>query len=85
MKKKTNTQEKSFKENGYITIKNIINKNIIKKIQKIIIKKSKNYLKPSKNFKSFYDKSLHQGLIDLKKTTLQDLALFMMVFKNLWG
>ncbi len=67
MKKKIKTQEEIFKENGYIIIKDLISKNLIKKIQKIILKRSKNYLKSTKNFKNFYDKSLHNGLINLKK------------------
>lgn len=60
-------QKDNFKENGYLVIKKIIDKKLIKRIQKTILKRSSNYLKPTKKFKNFYDKSFHSSLIKLKK------------------
>lgn len=62
-----NKMQEKFNENGYLVIKKLLNKNKIKQIQKTIINRSKNYLNSTKNFKNFYDKSFHAGLIDLKK------------------
>ena len=56
-------QKDNFKENGYLVIKKIIDKKLIKRIQKTILKRSSNYLKPTKKFKNFYDKSFHSSLI----------------------
>lgn len=60
-------QKNDFKDNGYLVIKKLINKKLIKKLQKTIIDRSKQYLNSPKNFKNFYDKSFHSSLINLKK------------------
>ena len=75
-KKFSQKQEKSFIEDGYLVVKNLISKNQIKKIQKTIINRSKNYLDTSKIFKNFYDKSFHAGLISLKRNKPERFGSF---------
>jgi len=69
-------QKNDFKDNGYLVIKKLINKKLIKKLQKTIIDRSKQYLNSPKNFKNFYDKSFHSSLINLKKKNPASFAFF---------
>ena len=75
-KKFSQTHEKGFRNNGYLVVKNLITKNQIKKIQKTIINRSKNYFDTPRIFKNFYDKSFHANLISLKKNKPERFGSF---------
>ena len=47
---------KFYNKNGFVIIKNLLSKTNIKKLQKTILNRSKNYFNNKKNFLSIYDK-----------------------------
>ncbi len=63
----TKSKQNFYNKNGFVLVKNLLNKSNIKKLQKTILNRSKNYLKDKKNFRSIYDKQFHSELIRLKK------------------
>jgi ectoine hydroxylase-related dioxygenase (phytanoyl-CoA dioxygenase family) len=57
-----------FNQNGYLVIKNIINKNVIDQIQESIYLRASNYIPKLKKIydKNFYKKDFHKALLEFR-------------------
>ncbi len=61
------SKQKFYNKNGFVLIKNLLSKSNLKKIQKTILNRSKNYFKDNKIYNSIYDENFHSQLMHLKK------------------